>query len=197
MLRTSEDESEKVISSVKVGCIYHWAACWWAVVTDVRNVVYGICFVCLFYFHSSYLLIFCLTQSFLLNPLILHFNKTIFLQLEILLILLKRSGQALKLVWVQQLKAYPGLFQSICNFCWLPCSIGTLRREKIGPENHHLTNMFSDNLPQKQRECRSSSDFGQSLWYHTLTVSVWNRNWLLLSLKLVHFFHSLQGFVTS
>lgn len=85
-----------------------------------------------FQFHSSYLWLFCLTQSFLINHLSLHFNKTCFLPLEIFLIFLKRSGQRHSnfwLVWVRQ-EAYPGQCQSIYDFCWLPCMIGTLHHEK-------------------------------------------------------------------
>lgn len=67
-----------------------------------------------FQFHSSYSWLFCPTQSFLINHLSLHFNKTCFLPLEIFLIFLKRSGQRHSnfwLVWVQQ-EAYPGQCQT-------------------------------------------------------------------------------------
>lgn len=152
-----------------------------------------------FQFHSSYLWLFCLTQSFLINHLSLHFNETCFLPLEIFLIFLKRSGQRHSnfwLVWVRQ-EAYPGQCQSIYDFCWLPCMIGTLHHEKIRPQ---------ESSPYKYVLWSSTTGTKRmSLWLRFCSVHVTSHFgsiclkyelMFLLALKLVYTFHCLQGFLT-
>lgn len=79
----------------------------------------------LIHFHSSYLWLFCLTQSFLINHLSLHFNKTSFMYSVILLTFLKRSLKLLtSLGPTRRSISWP-------ISCWLPGMIGTLHREKI------------------------------------------------------------------